>query len=140
MTDLKGFRDWLCSFPGWEGKLPVDYLDHTPGSCGLFYAGQEEKARRQDLLGNVTARCRCKFILYRVAQAAEDNLEQAGWLLALENWLQAQSALALAPRLGADPTSERIYSEKGHFTPNRQTGTGIYQVAVWAEYTKIYHV
>ena len=37
-----------------------------------------------------------------------------------------------------EPQTERIYSEKGHFTAKRQTGTGQYQVTVWAEYTKKY--
>lgn len=137
---IENFRNWLMTFPGWEGELPVDYLQNTPGSCGLFCAGEEEVSCREDLVGNVTARCRCKFILYRVTPAGEDNLQYAQWGLSLQRWLQSQSALGLAPKLGDDPATERVYSEKGQFTATRQSGTGRYQVTVWAEYTKIYYV
>ena len=135
---IEKMKLFLMAFPDWEGDLPVDQVQNVPGSCGLFCAGEEELSRKTDLLGNVTARCRCKFILYRVFADGEDNLAPAKWGLSLQRWLQSRSAWRLAPILGDEPETERIYSEKGHFTAKRQTGTGQYQVTVWAEYTKKY--
>lgn len=139
MTDLDKMLQWLQTFPQWNGqKLYVDYTGADPDNCGLFPAGLEEISRREDVLGNVTVRNKYHFALYRVTTGQQEGKENAAWLLALQAWIQAQSAAGLAPVFGDVPAQERIRGEKGRLQQANQTGTGKYLMTITAEFTKIY--
>ena len=139
MTDLEKLRQWLLTYPKWgQGRLQVEYTDALPGNLGLFPTGLQEVSRRQDVLGNITVKNRYHFVLYRVAARQENNEENALWLLEFQNWVQAQSAGGLAPHFGDEPSSERLWAENGKLKEASQTGTGIYAVALTAEFVKYY--
>ena len=82
---LEKMETWLQTFPMWEEgcSLQIDHTGAEPGSNGLFPLGMEEMERREDVLGNVKAYCRCRFKLFRVVTAQAGNPENAQWLLSL---------------------------------------------------------
>ena len=126
---------WLQTFPQWQGNLQLDYLDGVPGSAGLYPKGITEISRREDVLGNVQARCQCEFIL-RIATAGE----QAKWLLDFQNWVAEQDRLGLAPKFGDEPSSERLRAFEGRLDSRHQAGSNMYTVQLTAEFTKLYEV
>ena len=134
---LEKMKLWLQSFPGWEDGLQIDYADGVPGSCGLYPRGMTEISRREDVLGNVAARCRCNFLLRRSACPGEEN---ARWLLELQSWVMEQNRLGLTPKLGDEPNREQIRAYEGRLDKSFQTGTGLYTVQFSAEFTKLYEV
>ena len=140
MDELEKVRRWVQTFPQWEEQLHIDYTGAVPGNAGLFPVGMEEVGRREDVLGNVTVSCRCRFSLYRVTTGQGDNTHNAQWLLDFQNWIQAQSAAHLAPAFGDEPAREQIRAEKGRLKNASQTGTGIYAVELTAEFVKKYNV
>ena len=129
----ENMMQWLQTFPQWQGSLHLDQLDGVPGSAGLYPKGITEISRREDVLGNVQARCQCEFIL-RIATAGE----QAKWLLDFQNWVAEQDRLGLAPKFGDDPKSEFIRAFDGQLHSHQQTGSSVYTVVIRAEFTKIY--
>ena len=139
MTDLTTLSSWLLTFPGWDEGwvLHTDRTEAEPENTGLFPLGAEELSRREDVLGNVTVRCRYRFYLYRVAQQS-DPQANARWLLEFQQWVQQQSAIGAAPRFGDDPKAERLRAEKGKLSEASQTGTGTYVVTLTAEFVKVY--
>lgn len=139
MTNLTKMRSWLQTFPQWDKAcdLYTDYTDALPGNSGLYPLGAEEISRQEDVLGNVTVRCRYRFCLCRVAGLA-DRLANAQWLLDFQQWVRQQSAAGAAPAFGDDPASERIWAEKGKLSDASQTGTGKYTVTLNAEFIKQY--
>lgn len=139
MNDLEKLRKWLLTYPNWSesGLLYVDYTDAVPG-LGLYPAGLEELGRQEDVLGNVTVKCRYHFALYRVTAAQEDKTEDAAWLLEFQQWVQQQSALGLAPQFGDVPGTERLRAQKGKLKEASQAGTATYVVTLTADFTKIY--
>ncbi len=139
MTNLTKLRNWLLTFPLWndEWELHTDHTEAEPGNSGLYPLGAEELSRREDVAGNVTVRCRCRFSLYRVTGQA-DLQENAQWLLNFQQWVQQQSATAAAPRFGDDPKKERIWAEKGKRIRSTQAGTEKYGVTLIAEFQKHY--
>lgn len=139
MTHLEKMHQWLQTFPLWgDQPLTVDHTDPVPGRCGLYAVGQEEISRHQDVVGNVRVRNRCTYILKRVTTGQQNSMENAQWLMALQQWLQEQSYAGLAPVFGDEPAAEQIRGEKGRLQDTRQTGTGVYTVTVTVEFTKIY--
>lgn len=139
MTALEKMVQWLKTFPLWDdAKLHIDYLAAEPENAGLYPQGLEEVARREDVLGNVTVLCRLHFMLYRRTFGQQDSGENSTWLLQLQQWVQSQSALGLAPVFGDAPEKERIRAEQGKLQKARQTGTGLYAVAITAEFEKHY--
>ena len=138
MEILEKVRRWVQTFPKWEEQLHIDYTGAVPGNAGLFPAGLEEIRRVEDVLGNVTVFCRCRFTLYRVTTGQTDNENNAQWLLAFQDWVQQQSASGLAPTFGDEPNREQIRAEKGKLKNASQTGTGIYAVELTAEFVKKY--
>lgn len=125
---------WLQTCPLWGERLTVDYTDGLPGSVGLFPLGVEEVSRREDVLGGVTARCRCRFAIRRVTEGQQDNRENARWLLTFQDWVRQQSLAGLTPAFGHEPAREQIRAEKGRLENAAQTGTGVYTVELIAEY------
>ena len=131
---LQAMIQWLKTCPIWEGQLFVDFHDGNPGSVGLYPAGVEEIDRREDVLGNVTARYRCHFELLRITAGQQDNTGAAVWLLQFQEWVRQQSRLGLTPTFGQEPAREQIRAEKGKLKSASQTGTGAYSVHLTAEY------
>lgn len=129
MEDIKKLCAWLRSYPGLE-SLTVDTVAAAPGSCGLFPGGVEQIKRRENLLGSVTVSCRQKFTLRRAAVRGEDA---AAWLLAFQQWIARQQD---APVFGDGQSILR--AEKGKLASVNQTGIGVYEVMLTAEYIKIY--
>ncbi len=136
MEDLEKVRQWLQTFPLWEDDLFIDYTGAVPGNTGVYPVGLEELSRQGDILGNVTARCRYRFSLYRVAHRQQDGTDNAGWLMTFQSWVQEQSALGLAPAFGDVPAGERLRAEKGRLQQAEQTGTGVYRVDLIADFVK----
>lgn len=139
MNDLEKLRKWLLTYPNWgeSGLLYVDYTDAVPG-LGLYPAGLEELSRQEDVLGNVTVKCRYHFALYRVTAAQEDKTEDAVWLMDFQQWVQQQSVLGLAPQFGNVPGAERLRAQKGKLKEASQAGTATYVVTLTVDFTKIY--
>lgn len=136
MDILEKITGWLRTFPLWEGELAVDSIEPIPGSVGIFPRGVEALSRREDVLGNVQLRNRLELMLYRVSDG--DGEQAAGWLLALQEWINGQSAAGLAPQLGDVPGEEKLFARQGRLSAPAQTGTGRYAVMITAEYvTKI---
>ena len=132
---LEKMETWLQTFPGWEGAVQIDYADATPGFCGMYPQGVKELSRREDVLGNTAVRCRVTFLLRRAACPGKDS---AKWLLDLQSWVMEQDRLGLAPKFGNAPKSERIRVSDGQLQSLSQTGSALYTVKLWTEFTKIY--
>ena len=132
MTVLEKITAWLKTFPQWEENAGLDGMELTPGSIGLFPQGIEEIARREDVLGNVQVTNRFTMMVYRVAAG-----DGPAWMLALQQWVNQQSAAGLAPRLGDIPEKEQIRAEQGRLSAPNQTGTKRYAVKLMAEYDVI---
>jgi len=139
MNDLEKLRKWLLTYPNWgeSGLMNVDYTDAVPG-MGLYPAGLEELSRQEDVLGNVTVKCRYHFALYRVTAVQEDKTADAQWLLSFQQWVQQQSVTGLAPQFGDVPGAERLRAQKGKLKEASQAGTATYVVTLTADFTKIY--
>ena len=139
MMAMEKLVQWLKTFPLWnDQKIYMDGLAAAPENTGLYPGGLEEISRCEDVLGNVTVRCRLHFILYRRTFGQQDNLENSAWLLQFQNWVQEQSAAGLAPVFGDDAKKEHIRAEHGKLHPADQTGTGKYAVDITAEFEKHY--
>lgn len=136
MADLEKLRQWLQTFPKWEGTLQVEYTEPGPGSTGLFPLGLEERNRREDVLGNLQVACRYRFSLYR--RTGRQQEKNAQWLLEFQNWVQQQSADGLTPHFGDVPQQERMQAEKGAL--KERTQTGLYVVTLIADFMKVYEV
>ena len=134
---LEKMKQWLASFPGWEEKLSIDYLDSLPGTSGLYPKGIKELSRREDVLGNLRVRCAWVFTLRRSACPGEDN---ARWLMELQQWAMEQDRLGLTPKFGDEPKTERLRVYGGRLDKAFQTGSGLYTAQLSAEFTKLYEV
>ena len=134
---LDSMRQWLETFPRWEGTLQLDYVDAAPGSTGLYPRGLTQLSRREDVLGNVAVRYRCSFLLRRVAGQSEEN---ARWLLDFQNWVMEQDRLGLAPSFGDVPGTQRLQASEGKLESCKQVGSALYTVQLSVEFTKFYEV
>ncbi len=132
---LEKMKQWLQTFPLWEGILQLDYAEEVPGNAGLYPKGMTELSCREDVLGNLRLRCRCDFLLRRRAGKHEEN---ALWLLEFQNWVMAQERLGLAPKFGDEPQTERVRAFEGQLHSHEQVGSTMYTVRLSAEFTKIY--
>ena len=132
---MEQIKQWLQSFPGWEGTVCVDYVDAKPGNTGLYPKGLKEIFRREDVLGNLTVHYRYDFLLRRNAARGEEN---AQWLMEFQNWVMEQSRLGLAPQFGDDPKTERIRASEGQLQSHAQAGSSMYTVRLSKEFTKTY--
>ena len=128
MEQLEELKNWITGFPQWgDVPLTVDTTGADPGACGLFPLGIEILTQRQDVLGNRHDRLRQRFLLRRTAQRGDDA---ARWLLAFARW--AADNAHTAPTFGAQ---QRLYAENGRLIAAAQTGLGMYEVRLTAEYT-----
>ena len=132
---LEKMITWLQTFPQWEDSIQIDFLQARPGSSGLYPKGLTELSRREDVLGNLTLQCRCDFLLRKNAGIREEN---ARWLLEFQQWVMEQDRMGLAPKFGDAPKSERIRVSDGQLQSLSQTGSALYTVKLWTEFTKIY--
>lgn len=132
---LEKVKQWLETFPQWEGSLQLDYMDAVPGSSGLYPRGLTELSRKEDVLGNIRVQYRCVFLL-RTAAAGEN----AQWLLDLQNWVMEQDRLGLAPKFGDEPKTEHVRALEGRLDSQKQVGSAVYTVQITAEFTKLYEV
>ena len=132
---LEKMITWLQTFPQWEDSIQIDFLQARPGSSGLYPKGLTELSRREDVLGNLTLQCRCDFLLRKNAGIREEN---ARWLLEFQRWVMEQDRMGLAPKFGDAPKSERVRVSDGQLQSLSQTGSALYTVKLWTEFTKIY--
>ena len=142
MTDLEKMRDWISTFP-YHQKLDgfqVDYTDTVPNNGGILPSGRVEISRRTDIFGNVTVENRYNFGLYYVFY--KDPRDDAGatinadWVMALQEWVQQQSILHLAPSFGDEPSTERIQAQNGALYTADAEGTATYVVQLSVDFTK----
>lgn len=138
MEELEKIKAWLQTYPGWDGKVYVEYTCAAPGHFGLYPQGVEVQSVKKDVLGNSYAHCRSRYVLYRVTGGQADNTQNAAWLLDFQNWVQTQAAAGLTPSFGDDPSAERFSAQQGKLQNADQTGTGTYAVILTAQYTKIF--
>ena len=131
---LEKMRQWLETFPKWDAALQFDFVDAVPGSTGLYPTGLTELSRREDVLGNVTVRCRAAFMLRRVAGQSTEN---AQWLVDFQNWVMEQDRLGLTPQFGDVPESQRLRASEGKLDSQKQVGSALYTVKLTAEFDKI---
>ena len=89
----------------------------------------------EDVLGNVRVRCQYAFCLRRVAAP---DIENAQWLLSLQQWVQQQAIRGLAPVFGDEPHEERIRAFDGKLQQRAQVGSEHYTVMLTVEFTKIF--
>lgn len=132
---LETMKQWLQTYPKWEGTLQFDYADAVPGNSGLYPRGMTELSRREDVQGNCKTRYSCTFILRRAAGQSQEN---AQWLLDFQNWVMEQDRLGLAPKFGDEPKTERLRAFEGRLDTHKQVGSSMYTVQLSAEFTKLY--
>lgn len=131
---LETVKNWLQTYPGWEG-IQLDYVDDLPGNSGLYPRGLKELSSREDVLGNKQVRYRWDFLLRRGAAPGADN---AQWLLDFQQWVAQQDAMGLKPRFGDEPKTERICAFEGRLDSHKQVGSALYAVQLTVEFTKLY--
>ena len=142
MQELEKMRQWLKTYPGWqEGwKLSADNTEGSSGSCGLFPQGMEVTARYEDVMGNITLRCRYGFYLEMMVSCDEKQEKTAQEVMDLQNWVQLQSIRRMTPAFGDVPEEETMKAEKGRLSRIRRPGIAGYQICLTAEFTKYYEV
>lgn len=139
MTQLDKLMAWLQTFPLWqELEMETDHLSQLPNSAGLYPRGIRELGRKKDITGAVRGVNALELTLYRRCCSGQQRTDNARWLLALQLWIQEQSALGLCPALGDEPQAEKIRAEQGRLESADQTGTDRYAVIVTAEFIKYY--
>lgn len=145
MTDLEKIKNWLAAYPGTERlqSFRVDYLTKDPETGSIRPSGLVEISRTEDLLGNITTQNQYNFGLYFVlAKTAEETVAAANaqWVLGLQQWVQQQSILHLAPTFGDEPNKERVIAQNGVLYAENEDGTATYLVQLSANFTKFYEV
>lgn len=146
MTDLEKVREWLATYPGTDRlrDMWVDYYSPVPDNGSIAPAGLVEISRVEDILGNVTVQNQYNFGLYYVlTKATEDDAgaaENAEWIMGLQQWVQEQSVLRLAPTFGDEPKSERIQAQNGAIIDTYEEGTATYIVQLTIQFSKKYEV
>ncbi|MBR4290676.1 MAG: hypothetical protein IKT52_08565 [Oscillospiraceae bacterium] len=144
MSALKKIREWLDTFPGNDRleSLQVDYVPAEPGSGSIAPSGLVEVSRNEDILGNITVENQYNFGLYYVfAKSTDDDegsTQNADWLMDLQEWVQEQSVLGVAPRFGDEPAAERIQAQNGSIYGADEEGTAIYMVQLSVNFIKKY--
>lgn len=138
MTDLEKLRQWLQTFPKWEGDIFVDFSMDSPGNAGVFPAGLEEIDRRVDLLGNLQIDCRYRFEILHQTAGRKDGAENAQWVMDFQNWVLAQNAAGLGPQFGDVPGNAQIQAQKGGLKSVSPAGIATYAVTLIADFVKIY--
>ena len=135
MTELEKLKNWLKTFPLWDGSLSIDVTEAVPGGMGLYPKGLQELSRREDVLGNLTVCYRWSFALHR--NQATQTGENARWLMELQKWAANQCRQGLAPQFGDVPAAERLRICEGSLQHRKEGGSG-YTALLTADFTKIY--
>lgn len=140
MTDLEKMRGFVQSYPDYDilSRLDIDYTDKVPNSGGLFPSGMVEVSRRRDILGGVSVTNQLNFALYATLEKYEDGTDNAEWQLGFQQWVQAQSALGLAPAFGDEPRAEIIAAQNGQLFSADEEGTALYVIQINVTYVKNY--
>lgn len=140
MTALDTMREFVQSYPDYDilSRLDIDYTDKVPNSGGLFPSGMVEVSRRSDLLGNVTVTNQLNFALYTTLEKWEGSLDNAEWQLGFQQWVQAQSALGLAPTFGDEPRTETITAQNGQLYSADEEGTALYVIQINVTFVRNY--
>lgn len=144
MSALTKIRNWLKTFPGNDAlrSMTVDYLPADPGTGSVAPSGVVEVSRREDILGNITVNNQYNFVLYyNFAKAPGDDegsTDNSDWIMALQEWVQAQSIAGSAPVFGDDPKEERIQAQNGSVLGATEEGTAVYMVQLSVNFIKTY--
>ena len=124
---LNQVADWVQTYPEWgQQPLQVDMTPPQPGCCGLYPVGEEEIARQEDVLGNVTCRYRQEFLLRRVALRGESA---AMWLMQFGRWLRTEK-----PPFSLENCV--IRAPRGRLLTSVNTGLATYEIKISMEYTE----
>lgn len=146
MTALTKIREWLSTFPGNDRlrSLRVDYFSTDPDNGNISPSGLVEISRTEDILGNVIVRNQYNFGLYYALTKApgddEGATENADWLMDLQEWIQEQSILGLAPTFGDEPKTEQIVAQNGTIYGADEEGTANYMVQLSVTFKKFYEM
>lgn len=146
MTALEKMREWLKTYPGYDilHDFQVDYTDQIPANGGIFPNGLVEVERRRDIVGNVTVTNQYNFGLYYVFEKSPGDdtgaTVNAGWVMDFQEWVQAQSAMGLAPAFGDEPSMEQISAQNGVMYDTDDEGTATYMVQLSVTFIKKFEV
>lgn len=146
MTALEKMRDWMKTYPGYDilHGFQVDYTDQIPANGGIFPNGLVEVERRRDIVGNVSVTNQYNFGLYYVFEKSPgDDLGaaiNADWVMDFQEWVQAQSAMGLAPAFGDEPSMEQISAQNGVMYDTDDEGTATYMVQLSVTFIKKFEV
>ena len=142
MTALEKIRAFVGAYPN-AGVLrcfQVDYTDRIPFNGGIFPSGLVEVQRRQDIFGNVTITNQYNFGIYYVFEKAPGDdigaTENADWVMDFQEWVQAQSAMGVAPVFGDTPRKEKITAQNGVLYAAEDEGTAMYMVQLAVQFVK----
>lgn len=146
MTALEKMKQWIAAYPGFDilDSFQVDYVDRAmPGNAGIAPSGLVEVERRADIVGNITATNQYNFGVYCVFEKADGDdvgaAINADWVMDFQEWVQAQSAMGLAPVFGDVPGDEHITAQNGVLDETDE-GAGTYMVQLSVTFTKKYEV
>ena len=132
-STLQTLLDWVRTCPALEGcTWAVDELAPDGGAAGAYPQGVRVLARRTNVLGEVTDRCRLTLVLRLtlpfVPGDAALAAENAARLLDFQQWA--------ARELGnADTGNEAVTAAAGQCEQLHDEGTARYRVTLTAEYT-----
>ena len=133
---IQKIQAFLARAPALQGlTMALGETGPAPGTAGLWTNGVTVLKQTENLLGQVTQRCRAEFTLRLCLPRTEE--ENAARLLALQEWVAAQSAARRAPAFGnTDPAQETLRAEQGRMERADAGGTAVYTVRLRAEYTQ----
>ena len=141
-STLQTLLDWVRTCPALEGcTWAVDELAPDGGAAGAYPQGVRVLARRTNVLGEVTDRCRLTLVLRLTLPFVQGDaalaVENAARLLALQSWAAAESAAHRAPVFGnTDTEREVLRAEQGRIERTDAGGTVVYTVRLQADYTQ----
>lgn len=144
MTALEKITAFVQSYPGADilRDFQIDYTDQIPNNGGVFPSGLVEVSRKTDLMGNVTVTNQYNFGLYYVFPKAPGDSAgaavNADWVMDFQEWVQAQSALGLAPVFGDLPRQERVMAQNGVLYAAEGEGLATYMVQLSVQFVKYF--
>lgn len=144
MTNLETVKNWIATYPGYTdfADFQVDYTDQLPANGGLFPAGNVERSRKRDILGNTTVEKQLNFAIYAVFTKAPGDdsgaTVNAEWIADFQDWVEAQSISGSAPVFGDDKRKESITASNGVLYSADEEGIGVYTVNLQINFIKRY--
>ena len=137
MTTLEALRGWLAGFAAPDGTRPFaaltcEYLGPQAGAAGLFPAGSEVTAVRQDIAGGCVWERRAQFVLaLLLPKPPGDDRPAAATVEMLESFTDWATADGGAPVLGENT---RWTAAGGALKSAADEGLGRYEVTLTALY------